>query len=140
MVEKEHKAEKFGQMWLSLVLVRMRKTHSDICIERKESQGKIRPGVIGVHLLTILTSIPVCPNILGCLRHTSAFLHIHFISSRSKSCSMCDIIDRSIFRIILSPPGFRGYSGQSQGINVKCQQTKKNLLEKLSVMDKWFTI
>ena len=48
MVEKEHKAEKFGQMWLSLVLVRMRKTHSDICIERKESQGKIRPGVVGV--------------------------------------------------------------------------------------------
>ena len=82
MVEKEHKAEKFGQMWLSLVLVRMRKTHSDICIERKESQGKIRPGVVGVHLLTILTSIPVCPN-------------------RSKSCSMCDIIDRSVLRITL---------------------------------------
>ena len=40
MVEKEHKAEKFGQLWLSLVLVRMRKTHSDICIERKESRGK----------------------------------------------------------------------------------------------------
>ena len=40
MVEKEHKAEKFGQMWLSLVLVRMRKTHSDICIERKESDQR----------------------------------------------------------------------------------------------------
>ena len=40
MVEKEHKAEKFGQMWLSLVLVRMRKTHSDICIERKERKSR----------------------------------------------------------------------------------------------------
>ena len=57
MVEKEHKAEKFGQMWLSLVLVRMRKTHSDICIERKESQGKVRPGVVGVQWRAIQTTL-----------------------------------------------------------------------------------
>ena len=61
MVEKEHKAEKFGQMWLSLVLVRMRKTHSDICIERKESQGKIRPGIVGVRPKSSVNPITVTP-------------------------------------------------------------------------------
>ena len=39
--KKEHKAENFGQqLGPQLGLVRMRKTHSDICIERKESDRR----------------------------------------------------------------------------------------------------
>ena len=70
MVEKEHKAEKFGQMWLSLVLVRMRKTHSDICIERKESQGKIRPGVVVVH-----KSMSLFHRVMPFVYKCSTYLH-----------------------------------------------------------------